>query len=100
MPCVKRRALFVANQTRRARDRARRLSDTFGFWFRRHYKLPPLDDRYLAMTPEDIETEFWAHRFVENPNEQEVVDEEFSLEDEIAAADAAAGDLPNDFEDV
>jgi hypothetical protein len=52
------------------------------------------------MTPEDIETEFWAHRFVENPNEQEVVDEEFSLEDEIAAADAAAGDLPNDFEDV
>ena len=52
------------------------------------------------MTEEDLQVEFWACHFATNPTEQEVVDEEFSLEDEIAAADAAAGDLPNDFEDV
>lgn len=52
------------------------------------------------MTPEDIETEFWAHRFVENPNEQEVVDEEFSLEDELRLADSLNTSGLDDFEDV
>lgn len=52
------------------------------------------------MTEEDLHVEFWACHFLANPNDQEVVDEEYSLEAEIAAADAAAGQLPDDFEDV
>ncbi|MEY8688435.1 MAG: hypothetical protein AB9M53_00965 [Leptothrix sp. (in: b-proteobacteria)] len=62
--------------------------------------MAPTDERYLAMTPEDIESEFWAHHFRDHPNESEVVDEEFDLAAELAAADEAAGELPDDFEDV
>lgn len=63
------------------------------FWFRRTYRLPPTDPRYLDATPDDIATEYWAYRFHENPNTQVAVDDDFDLEKieaEWAAEDAAA----------
>lgn len=76
------------------------MSRSVEFWFRRKFNLPPHDPRFLAMTQDDLESEFWAHHFAENPHEKEVVDEEFDLAAELADADAMAEDLPDDFEDV
>lgn len=41
------------------------MSETMALWFRRHYRLPPTDPRYLAMTPEGIATEFWANHYAD-----------------------------------
>jgi len=97
--CAKRRALFAEEQSRRAKRQGRQLAQSLSFLFRKRYNLPPTDPRFLEMTPEGIEADYWAHHYAENPTEDEVVDEEYSLADEIAAADAAA-DMPDDFEDV
>ena len=82
------------------RRRGRELSQSLGFWFRQKYNLPPLDDRYLSMTEEAIQVEYWAHHYASHPNEVEVVDEEFDLAAELADADAQADDLPDDFVDT
>lgn len=62
---------------------------TLGFWFRRKYLLPPTDPRFLDASLDLMEADYWAWRFAENPNEtDEVVDDGFDLDAEIAAADA------------
>lgn len=33
--------------------------------------MSPLDPRFLELTPEDIETEYWAHHFSENSGKGE-----------------------------
>lgn len=50
-------------------------------------------------------TDFWAHHYFENPKAQEEVeDDDFNLEDEMARAEAEAEesetDFPDDFVDV
>lgn len=55
------------------------------FWFRRQFNLPPTDPRFLSATLDDIETEYWAHYYRENPPGKEVEDDDFDLEAEIAA---------------
>lgn len=35
------------------------------------YRLSPLDPRFLELTPEEVETEFWAHYYAENSGKGE-----------------------------
>ena len=37
------------------------------FWVRRKLSLAPNDPLYLGLTDADIETEYWAHRYYEDP---------------------------------
>lgn len=47
------------------------------FWFRRKFNLAPTDPRFLAATIEQIETEFWAHKYFDKPPGEELEDDEF-----------------------
>lgn len=60
------------------------MANSLEFWLRRKYSLAPTDPRFLAMTPEDIEAEYWAHYYYENRSVEEVEDEDFDLDAEIA----------------
>jgi hypothetical protein len=51
------------------------------FWFRRKYQLTPNDPKFLDLTIEDIETDYWAHYYYENATADEVEDEDFDLDD-------------------
>ncbi|SDH27408.1 hypothetical protein [Nitrosomonas sp. Nm132] len=51
------------------------------FWFRRKYQLTPNDPKFLDLTIEDIETDYWAHYYYENSTADEVEDEDFDLDD-------------------
>lgn len=64
------------------------------FLFRRRYNLPPTDPRFLDATAEEIEADYWAHHYLENPSESEVEDDDFDVEAEIAAMN------DDDWEDV
>ena len=71
--------------------------DSLAFWFRRKYLLAPTDPRFLNATADQIAADYWAWQYIENPNSlKEVVDDEFDLSAEIAAADAEV----DDFEDI
>lgn len=60
------------------------MADSLEFWFRRKYNLAPNDPRFLELTTEDIEAEYWAHHYRETNGREEVEDEDFDLEAEIA----------------
>ena len=60
------------------------MAGSLEFWFRRKYSLPPTDPRFLDLTTEDIESEYWAHYYHENAGKEEVEDDDFDLEAEIA----------------
>lgn len=75
--------------------------------------MPPTDPRWLALTPEDIETEYLAHQYAEHGIPDEVEDENFDenlaeLEAQMTGNPAAsAADAPivvdlggDDFEEV
>lgn len=49
-----------------------------------------------------METDYWAHRYVENPPSEEVVDDDFDQEaiERQWAEEAARGAPPDDFETV
>ncbi len=47
------------------------------FWFRRKFNLAPTDPRFLNATLEQMETEFWAHHYHENPPGEELEDDDF-----------------------
>ncbi|ECB1886237.1 hypothetical protein IAJ44_004293 [Salmonella enterica] len=56
--------------------------NTADLWYRRTYRLPPNDPRYLETTLEERLTEFYAWQYTDNPKLLEVVeDESFDLED-------------------
>jgi hypothetical protein len=38
------------------------------YWFRKKYNLAPTDERFLAMTPEDIKYEYLLHLVSEKPD--------------------------------
>lgn len=62
------------------------------FWVRRQYSLSPRDPRFLALTPEEVAAEYWAHHYADRPQgEAEVEDEDFDL-DEIRQALEDGGD--------
>lgn len=80
------------------------MAKTLELWFRRQYRLPPTDPRYLAMTPYGIAVDFWANHHADifysgKPDEEEFEDEDFDL-DAILRENAEGDDQPDDFEEV
>lgn len=57
----------------------------------------PTDPRFLAMTPEDIEAEYWAHEFAEHGIQEEIEDENF--DENLEAMERDAG-IPSDDDDI
>ena len=88
---MKRRTPFAAGQTRRAKATARQRSQTLEFWYRRKFNLAPNDPRFLDLTAEDIETEYYTHYYADNPATEEVEDDDFD-KDAILAAMARGDD--------
>lgn len=75
------------------------------FWFRRKYSLAPTDQRFLEATVEEMQTDFWAHHYFDNPPKDEVEDDDFDLQAELEDANRLAAleqqrNDPNDWEDV
>lgn len=67
------------------------MSQEVEFQFRRRYNLPPNDPRYLELTTEEMLVDLLAHRFAEDPNTpDEVEDEGFDIDAMIAQVDAQA----------
>lgn len=80
-----RRASFARNREKTARARGLDLSKKFEFWLRRKYNLLPTDPRFLALTKVEIETEYWAHYYADNPGKEHDEDPDFDA-DAIEAA--------------
>lgn len=59
------------------------------FWFRRKYGLTPNDPRFLALTLDEIETDYWAHHYAENPSDNSFEDDDFDVD---AIVDAMESD--------
>jgi hypothetical protein len=72
------------------------MAQTMAYWFRQHYKLSPRDPLFLALTPEQVETEYWAHQFFNKPPGVE----EFENEDFDKDAVLAAVESDEDWEDL
>lgn len=68
------------------------MAETVEFAFRRKYNLPPLDQRALDMTVEDMLADLLAHQLFEREgNGEEFEDEEFDL-DSVMNIEAAGDD--------
>jgi hypothetical protein len=66
---------------------------TISFWFRQKYSLSPRDPRFLALTPEEVETEYYAHEFAARPPADiEFEDEDFDTDDILEQLEASDGD--------
>ncbi len=66
------------------------------FWIRRRYLLSPRDPRFLALTPEEVAAEYWAHHYADQPQGvSEVEDEDYDADAMLAALENGA-----DWEDV
>jgi hypothetical protein len=104
---AKRRTPFAEVLPRRARANALELCDTVEFRWRRRYNLPATDDRFLDSTVEDMLTDLYAHRFVDDPKLREEMttdnfDAEWDAFEREAGGDEELGpdELPDDFEPV
>jgi uncharacterized membrane protein len=59
--------------------------------------LTPNDPRFLDMTIEDMMTDYYAHHYFDNPKDHdEIEDEDFNLEAELAKLE----NNPDDWETV
>ncbi len=54
--------------------------------------MPPTDPRFLNATPEEMETDYWAHYYTENPNALNVVSDDPDFDMEAIASKIEAGD--------
>jgi hypothetical protein len=68
------------------------LAETYAFWIRRKYNLSPADPRFLALTPFEVETEFYAHWYCDNHGQEEYEDDDLDI-------DALMND-PNEWQQV
>jgi hypothetical protein len=66
------------------------MRQTLQFWFRRKYNLAPTDQRFLEATISQMEADYWAHHYFENPNVVEDVDDDFDMDSILAALEAEA----------
>jgi hypothetical protein len=73
---MKRRTLFVANRRREAKAKGKQLADSYSFWYRQKYNLPPNSPLFLEITPEEIEAEWWAYHYEENKSGIEFDDDD------------------------
>lgn len=72
------------------------MATSMTFWFRRKYNLAPTDQRFLDATIEDIETDYWAHYYAENPQSEEAEDNDFDPDEYVRNA----VNNPDDWEDI
>lgn len=93
-----RSALFVADQNWRAKQAARDRVNTIEFEYRRIYKLPVSDDRFLDATVDEMLTDIWAHRYAEDPKLMDEVEDDDFNPDDVASIIGADG--PGDWEDL
>jgi hypothetical protein len=76
------------------------MAESVAFLFRRRYLLPPTDPRFLDATLDEMLIDFWAWRYHEDPKAaDEIVDDEFDVEAEVARLDAQVGEV-NDWEQI
>lgn len=62
---------------------------TTAFWFRRKYGLSPRDPRFLGLTPEEVESEFWAHHYADKPpGGEEFEDDDFDADAIMSALES------------
>jgi hypothetical protein len=54
------------------------------YWYRNKYNLPPNSPLLDGLTIEDVEIEFWAHQYYNNPKMDLVEDDDWDA-DEILA---------------
>lgn len=91
---------FDKEQAKAAKKAGKALSQTYSFWFRRKYNLSPRDPRFLELTPEEVEAEYWAHHYADSAKNGELAyeaeDDSFDV-DQIIAGWAAEED---EFEDL
>ena len=95
---------FDKTETQRAKKSGKALSKSIQFWFRRRYNLPPNDPRFLALTPEEVEAEFWACQYAETSSVEDYEDDDIDIEEILAEADRAdaiaAGEWEEGISDV
>lgn len=72
------------------------MAQSMAFWFRRQYNLAPTDPRFLEATIEDIETDYWAHFYAQNPQGEEVEDDDFDADEYVRNA----AQNPDDWEEI
>ena len=80
---------FDKQKSARARRSGREHAGTFLYWFRDRYKMPPNDPRYLALTGEEIEADYWAWHYFNNPKADSFESDEW---DSDALLEAMASD--------
>jgi len=85
----------VAARHKAAKRRGKDLARSYEFWFRQKYSLPPTDPRFLAMTSEDVEAEYWACHYEKNGDQEEYEDDDFD-----AAIASLDDDNADDWEEV
>jgi hypothetical protein len=79
-----------------AKRAARERWQTYEFWYRRKYNLTPRDPRFLELTLEEIQTDYWMHYFADNEGKgEEFEDEDLDVEALVAALEAG-----DDWEDM
>lgn len=76
------------------------MAHTIPFWFRQRYSLPPNDPRFLALTPQEVETEFWACQYAETKAVEDFEDEDIDIEEILAEADRAEAIKTGEWDEV
>ena len=70
------------------------------FWFRRKYNLPPGHPLLLRLTLQEIETEYWAHHYYDNPSAESAEDDDWDADELLRAIEDGSLDLDGEWEDV
>ena len=92
---------------RAAKREAKQRATTIDFWYRRKYSLTVNDPRFLNTTEQERMTDYWAHRYFDDPKlMDEIEDEGFDIDEIMAEWEADTKDAatkeqledPNDWE--
>ena len=79
-----RSGLFAASLAKEAKRKGKERATPIEFWYRQKYKLTKSDPRFLDATLEEMNADYWAHYYFDNPKaKDEIEDEDFNLEDEL-----------------
>lgn len=88
---VKRSCHFAHKRKKEAQEKAKTLFRSYEFAFRRRYNLPPTDPRFLRATEEEIEVDYWAHVYHDDPKQVDAVvsdDPDFDLNEILEKAES------------
>ena len=98
--CRRQKTPFATKQRGRARREGRDLSRTLVFWFRRKYSLPPGHPLLLRLTPQEIEADYWAHHYYDNPAAESAEDDDWDADELLRSIEDGSLDLSSEWEDV